>query len=106
MRRLRCPQGRFVKTRKLIEIPTNYYRGHTSPTNKSPERYRKMPIGGSSTMKPKETLSGDLTGESIEGEGTLEGGPKDLILEEVQEDQPLETYNPPLVLIQIIQLFH
>ena len=41
---------------------------------------------------------GDITREAIEGEGTLAGGPKDLISEEVQEDQPLGTSNPPLVL--------
>ena len=57
-----------------------------------------MPIGSSSNLKPKETISGDLTWESIEGEGTLAGDHKDLILEEVQEDQPLEISNPPLVL--------
>ena len=45
-----------------------------------------MPIGSSSTLKPKETLLEDITRESIKGEGTLEEGPKDLILEEVQED--------------------
>ena len=44
-----------------------------------------MPIGSSSTLKPKETPLEDLTGEAIEGEGTLAEGPKDLILEEVQE---------------------
>ena len=57
-----------------------------------------MPIGSSSTQKPKETLSGDLTREAIEGEGSFAGGPKDLISEEIQEDQPLEMYNPQLVL--------
>ena len=76
---LRYPQGRFVKTEKLIEVPTNYRRGGNSPTTNSPERYRKMPIGSSSTLKPKETLLEVLTGEAIEGEGTLAGGPKDLI---------------------------
>ena len=29
------------------------------------------------TLKPKETPLEDLTGEAIEGEGTLEEGPKD-----------------------------
>ena len=53
-----------------------------------------MPIGSSSTQKHKETL----TKEAIEGTGTLAGGPKDLISEEIQEDHPLETSNPPLVL--------
>ena len=57
-----------------------------------------MPIGISSNQKPKEILLGDITKEAIEGEGTLEGGPKDLISEEIQEDQPLEISNPPLVL--------
>ena len=36
--------------------------------------------------------------EAIEGEGTLVEGPNHLIPEEVQEDQPLEISNPPLVL--------
>ena len=56
MSRLRDPRGRFVKTRKLIEIPTNFYRGRNTPTTNSAERYRKTPVGSSSTMKPKETL--------------------------------------------------
>ena len=56
-----------------------------------------MPIGSSSTLKPKETPLEYLIGEAIEGEGTLAEGPKDPILEEVQEDQPLETHGPPLV---------
>ena len=79
MSRLRDPQSTFVKTEKLIEIPTNFYRGRNTQTTNSAERYQKMPIGSSSTLKPKENLSGDLTGEAIEGEGTLAGGPKDLI---------------------------
>ena len=83
MSRLRDPQGRFVKTRKFLKIPTNYRRGCNSPTTNSPERYRKTPIGSSSNLKPKETLLGDLTGESIEGEGTLAEGPKGPIPEEV-----------------------
>ena len=94
---LRDPQGIFVNTGKLIEVPTNYHMGCNSPTTNSLERYRKTPIGSSSSLKPKETLSGYLTREAIEGEGTLEGGPKDLIPEEVQEDQPLQTSIPPLV---------
>ena len=98
MRRLRDPQGRFVKTGELIENPTKFYRGRNTPSTNSTERYRNKPGGSSSTLKPKETLSGDITGEAIEGEGTLVGGPKDLILEEVQKDQPLGTSNPPLVL--------
>ena len=98
MRILRDPQGRFFNIGKIIEIPTNFYRGCNNSTTNSIERYRKTPIESSSTLKPKETLSGYLTGEAIEGEGTLAGGPKDLISEEVQEDQPLETSNPPLVL--------
>ena len=84
MSRLRDPQGRFVKTGKLIEIPTNLYRGHNTPTTNLAERYWKTPIGSSSTQKPKETLLGDLTREAIEGEGTLVGGPKDLISEKIQ----------------------
>ena len=83
MSRLRDPQGIFVKTGKLIEIPNNIHSGHNTPTTNLAERYQKMPGGSSSTLKPKETLSGDLTGEAIEGERTLEGGPKDLIPEEV-----------------------
>ena len=97
MSRVRYPQGRFVKTRKVTEVFTNYRRGHNSPTTNSLERYRKMPIGSSSTLKPKETLLEDVIGEAIEGEGTLEKGPKDPIPEEVQVDQPLETFSPPLV---------
>ena len=81
MSRLRDPQGRFVKTGKLIEIPTNFYRGRNTTTTNSAERYQKTLGGSSSTLKPKETLSGDLTEEAIEGEGTLERGPKDLIPE-------------------------
>ena len=53
MRRLRDPQGRFVKTGKLIEIPTNFSMGHNTPTTNLAERYQKMPIGSSSTLKPK-----------------------------------------------------
>ena len=98
MSRLRDPQGRFVETGKLIEISTNFSRGRNTPTTNSAERYRKTPIGSSSTQKPKETLSGDLTKEAIEGEGPLAGGPKDLIFEEIQEYQPPEISNPPLVL--------
>ena len=86
MSRIRDFQGIFIKTEKVIEIPTNYRRGHNSPTTNSPERYRKTPIRSSSTLKPKETLLEYLTREAIEGEGTLEEGPKDPISEEVQED--------------------
>ena len=78
MRRIRDPQGRFVKTRKVTEVSTNYHRGHNSPTTNSPERYRKTPIGSSSTLKPKEIPLGDLTEEAIEGE-TLAEGPEDLV---------------------------
>ena len=85
MSRLRDPQGRFVKTEKLIEIPTNFRRGRNSRTINSPERYRKTLIGSSSTLKPKETLLGYLTREAIEGEGTLAEGPKDPVPQEVQE---------------------
>ena len=98
MSRIRDPQGRFVKTEKVIEVPTNYRRGRNSPTTNSPERYRKMPIGSSSTLKHEEIPLEDITGEAIEGEGTLAEDPKDRIPEEVQVDQPLETSNPPLVL--------
>ena len=85
MSRLRDPQDRFVKTGKLIEIPTKFRMGRNSPTTNSPERYRKTPIGSSSTHKPKETLLEYLTREAIEGEGTLARGPKDLISEGIQE---------------------
>ena len=71
MRRLRDPRGIFIKTGKIIEVPTNYRRGRISPTTNSPERYQKTPIGSSSTLKPKDTLLGYLTEEAIEGEGTL-----------------------------------
>ena len=97
MSRIRDPQGRFFKTKKVIEVPTNYCRGRNSPTTNSSERYRNMPIGSSSTLKPKESLLEDLTREAIEGEGTLAKCPKDHVPEEVQEDQPLETPIPPLV---------
>ena len=54
MSRIRYSHGRFIKTREVIEIPTNYHRGRNSPTTNSPERYRNMPIGSSSTLKPKD----------------------------------------------------
>ena len=85
MSRLRYLKVRFVKTGKIIKIPTNYRRGRNSPTTNSPERYRKMPIGSSSTLKPKENLSGDLTEEAIEGEGTLARCLKDFIPKKVQD---------------------
>ena len=97
MSRIRDPQGRFIKTKIVIEVSTKYRRGCNSPATNSPKRYRKMPIGSSSALKPKETPLEYLTGEAIEGEGTLVEGPKDLVPEEVQEDQPLETLSPPLV---------
>ena len=81
---LRDPQGKFVNTEKIIEIPTNFYRGRNTPTTNSTKRYRKTPGGSSSTLKPKETLLRNPTGEAIEGEGTLTGGSKDLIPEEIQ----------------------
>ena len=86
MSRIRDPQGRYVKAIFFIEVSTNYRRGHNSPTNDSPKRYRKTPIGISSTFKPKENPLEDITGEAIEGEGILAEGPKDSILEEVQVD--------------------
>ena len=86
MSRIRDPQGRSFKTKKVIEVPTNYCRGRNSPTTNSPERYRNMPIGSSSTQKPKDTLLEYLTKEGIEGEGPLAGGPKDLISKDIQED--------------------
>ena len=81
MSRIRDPQGRFVQNRKVIEVSTNYHRGRNSPTTNSPERYRKTPIGSSSTLKPKEILLEDLTEEAIEGEGTLAEGLKDPVPE-------------------------
>ena len=86
MSRIRDPQGRFVMTEKVTKVSTNYRRGRNSPTTNSPERYRNTPIGSSSTLKPKETLLEDITGEAIEGEGTLAEGPKDPIPEEFQVD--------------------
>ena len=68
MSRLKDPQGRFIKIGKLIEIPTNFHRGRNTPTTNSAESYRNMPIGSSSILKPKETLSGYITRKSIEGE--------------------------------------
>ena len=85
MSRIRDTRGRFVKTEKFIEVPTNYCRGCNSPTTNSAERYRNMPIGSSYTLKPKETLSGDLTEEAIEGEGTLARCLKDFIPKKVQD---------------------
>ena len=64
-------QGIFVETEKFIEVSTNYHRGCNSPTTNSPERYRKTPIGSSSTLKPKEIPLEYLTREAIEGEETL-----------------------------------
>ena len=105
MSRIRYSQGRFVKTRKIIEVSTNYHRGCNSPTTNTPERYRKTPIGSSSTLKPKETPLEDLAGEAIEGEGTLAEGRKDPVPKEVQEDWPLETPIPPLVSNPINTIF-
>ena len=65
------PQGRFVKTKKVTEVSTNFRRGCNSPTTNSLERYWKTLVGSSSTLKPKESLLEDITGEAIEGEGTL-----------------------------------
>ena len=83
MNRLRDPQGRFIKVEKAIEIFANFSRGHNTPTTNSPERYRKTPEGSNSAWKPKETLPRYLTKGTIEGEGTLPKGPKDLIPEEI-----------------------
>ena len=77
MSRIRDPQSRFVKTEKVTEVSTNYHRGRNSPTTNSPERYWKTPGGSSSTLKPKEIPLEDLTGEAIEGEGTMQECPKD-----------------------------
>ena len=54
--------------------------------------YQRTYIGCSSTWKPK-----DFIGETIDGEEILVGNPKDPSFEEVQEGQPLEILNPPLV---------
>ena len=67
MSRIRHPHGTFVNTGKLIEISTNFCRGRNFPTTNSPKRYRKTPVGSSSTLKPKEIPLGDLTIEAIEG---------------------------------------
>ena len=81
MDRLRDPLGRFIKTGKAIDNSSNFSRGRNTPTTNSPERYRKTPEGSNSAWKPKETLPRDLTKGTIEREGTLTGGPKDLIPE-------------------------
>ena len=84
MSRIIDPQGRFVKTRKFIEVSTYYRRGGNSPTTNSLQRYRNTPIGSSYTLKPKETPLEDIIGEAIEGEGTLTKIPKDPVPDEVQ----------------------
>ena len=94
---IRDPQGTFVNRTKFIEVSTNYGRGCNSPTTNSPERYQMTHLGSSSTLKPKETPLEYITGEAIEGEGTLEEGPQDPVPKEVQGDHPLETPIPPLV---------
>ena len=85
------------RPKQVTKVSTNYRRVHNSPTTNSPERYRKTPIGSSSTLQPKETPLEDLIGEAIEGLGTLEEGTKDPVPEEFQQYQPLETPIPPLV---------
>ena len=66
--------------------------GENTPTTNSTERYRRNYVGCISTWKPKYFI-----GETIDGEEILVGSPKDPIAEEIQEGQPLETFNPPLV---------
>ena len=90
----RDSNGRYVRTisKNLVKIPTNLYGGWNTPTNNSVERYRRTHIGSSSTWKPKEFI-----GETIDSEEILAGNIKDLIYEEVQEGQPLQILNPPLV---------
>ena len=90
----RDSKGRYIRdnSENLIKIPTNLYRGKNTPTTNSAERYHTTHIGSSSTWKPK-----DFIGETIECEEILAGSPKDPIAEEIQEGQPFETLNPPLV---------
>ena len=94
MNKPRDSKGRYVRTssQKIVKIPTNLYGGQNTTTTNSEERYRIKRVGSSSTWKPK-----DFIGEAIEGEEILVGSPKDPIAEEIQEGQPLETLNPPLV---------
>ena len=73
----------MLRQENLLKFLLTFTGQRNTPTTKSAERYRKTPMGTSSTQKPKETLSGYVTKESIQGEGTLEGGPKDLISEEI-----------------------
>ena len=54
--------------------------------------YQRTHVGSSSTWKPKY-----FVGETIDKEEILAGSPKDPIAKEIQEGQPLETLNPPLV---------
>ena len=75
---IKDPQGRFIKVGKAIDISTKFSKGHNTPTTNSPERYQKTPEGSNSAWKPKETLPRDITKRTIEGEGTLTEGPKDL----------------------------
>ena len=87
-------KGRYIRdnSQNLIKIPTNLYEWWNNPTTNSTERYQRTHIGSSSTWRPK-----DFIGETIDGEKILAGNPKDPIYEEVQEGQPLEILNPPLV---------
>ena len=87
-------KGRYFRTssQNLIKIPTNLYGGWNTPITNSTERNKRTHIGSSSTWKPK-----DFIGETIDGEEIMAGNPKDPIPEEVQEGQPLEILNPPLV---------
>ena len=86
--------GRYVRTssQNLVKIPNNLNRGRNTPTTNLAERYRRTHIGHISTWKAKYFI-----GEAIEGEEILARSPKDPIAEEIQEGQPLETLNPPLV---------
>ena len=94
MNRPRDSKGRYIRanSQNLIKIPTNLYGGRNTPTTNSAERYRKTHIGSSSSWRPKYFI-----GETIYGEEILAENPKDPIAEEIQEGQPLETLNPPLV---------
>ena len=94
MNRPRDSKGRYVRTssQNLIKIPTYLYEGRNNPTINSTERYQRTHIGSSSTWIPKEFI-----GETIDDEEILARNPKDPISEEVQEGQPLEILNPPLV---------
>ena len=63
MNKPRDSKGRYIRTssQNSVNIPTNIYAGHATPTTNSSERYQKIHTGSSSTWKPKETLLENLT---------------------------------------------